>query len=184
MITPWPPGSSATTYALESHSGCMERSTITFGDDIRVTEPAAFRAEFPVLERVAYLNAGTNGPVPRRGADAAQARLRDELERGRAGDVHWKGLEELHADLRARLAPLLSCEIGELALTHSTTDGVATVVAALELGPGDEVLTSDEEHPGLLAPLAAAQRRRGFQVRKVAFAELPGEIDPATRLVA
>jgi L-cysteine/cystine lyase len=162
----------------------MERSTITFGDDIPVTDPSAFRAEFPVLERVAYLNAGTNGPVPRRGADAAQQRLRAELEGGRAGDAHWKGLEELQAELRRRLAPLLGCEVGELALTHSTTDGVATVMAALDLGPGDEVLTSDEEHPGLLAPLANAQRRRGFEVRKVPFAELAGEVGPATRLVA
>ena len=26
---------------------------------------AALRAQFPVLERLSYLNAGTNGPVPR-----------------------------------------------------------------------------------------------------------------------
>jgi len=154
------------------------------GDDIPVTELSAFRAEFPVLERVAYLNAGTNGPVPQRGANAAVARVRDELERGRAGDTHWNGLFELHSDLRTRLAALLHCDLGELALTHSTTDGIATVLAALEPSPRDEVLTSDEEHPGLLAPLAGAQRRRGFDVRKVPFAELPGEVGPRTRLVA
>jgi Flp pilus assembly protein TadD len=42
----------------------------------------AFRREFPVLERLAYLNAGTDGPVPRRGFDAAVAlvdRYRREL---------------------------------------------------------------------------------------------------------
>ena len=53
---------------------------------------------------------------------------------------------------------------GELALTGSTTDGVNAVLGALDLGRGDEVLTSDEEHPGVLAPLgraARAPRRRG-----------------------
>ncbi len=42
-----------------------------------------FRAEFPVLERVAYLNTGTDGPVPRRGYEAAEAQMRHELTEGR-----------------------------------------------------------------------------------------------------
>jgi L-cysteine/cystine lyase len=61
---------------------------------------------------------------------------------------------------------------------------MATVFSALRLGPDDEVLTSDEEHPGLLAPLESARRRQGFEVRFVPFAELPGEVGPRTRLVA
>ncbi|TML35235.1 MAG: aminotransferase class V-fold PLP-dependent enzyme [Actinobacteria bacterium] len=72
----------------------------------------------------------------------------------------------------------------DVALTRSTTDGVSTVMSALRLGPGDEVLTSDEEHPGLLAPLEAARRRRGFHVRIAPFAELADAIGPRTRLVA
>ena len=43
--------------------------------------------------------------------------------------------------------------MSELALTGSTTDGVNTVISGLDLRPGDEIITSDEEHPGLLAPL-------------------------------
>jgi L-cysteine/cystine lyase len=61
---------------------------------------------------------------------------------------------------------------------------VSTVMSALQLGPGDEVLTSDEEHPGLLAPLEAARRRRGFEVRFSPFAELGNAIGRRTRLVA
>lgn len=145
---------------------------------------AAFRREFPVLERVAYMNAGTDGPVPRRGFDAAAAQLRRELERGRSGREHFERLTGLAGELRERLAPLLGCDAGDVALTRSTTDGVSTALSALELGPGDEVLTSDEEHPGLLAPLEAARRRRGFEVRVVPFSEVPGAVGPRTRLVA
>ena len=36
------------------------------------------RAEFPVLRRLAYLNAGTDGPVPSRAVAAAAAELRRE----------------------------------------------------------------------------------------------------------
>ncbi len=143
-----------------------------------------FRAEFPVFQRAAFLNAGSDGPVPRRGADAAMRQIERELVDGRAGRPHFEHLFELGAELRARLARFLGCSAEDLALTRSTSDGVATVMAALRLEPGDEVLTSDEEHPGLLAPLEAARRRHGFDVRVAPFAELAGEVGPRTRLVA
>ena len=44
------------------------------------------RAQFPVLERVEYLNAGTTGPVPRAALRGGAARsLRRQLEEGRSG---------------------------------------------------------------------------------------------------
>ena len=43
------------------------------------------RAEFPVLERIAYLNAGTNGPVPRAAVDAVAEDVRRQAEDGRGG---------------------------------------------------------------------------------------------------
>jgi L-cysteine/cystine lyase len=149
-----------------------------------VPDLAAFRAEFPVLESTAYLNAGTDGPVPRRAADAAAEAVSLEMRRGRAGRAHWEELGELRARLRAEVAALLGCHARELALTRSTTDGVNVVLAALGLGPGDEVVTSDEEHPGLLAPLAAGRARHGFELRVVPFPELAGAASARTRLVA
>ncbi|MEA2458263.1 MAG: L-cysteine/cystine lyase, partial [Thermoleophilaceae bacterium] len=143
-----------------------------------------FRAEFPVLERVAYLNTGTDGPVPRRGYEAARLQLQRELEEGRVGRPHFDRLMGAAASLRDRLAAALGCDASAVALTHSTTDGVSTAVSALPLGRGDEVLTSDVEHPGLLAPLEGARRRGGFDVRFVPFDELAGEVGPRTKLVA
>ena len=147
-------------------------------------DAAAFRSEFPVLERLAFLNAGSDGPVPRRGARAAAAQIERELVEGRAGRSHFDALMELAGALRARMAELIACDAEDVALTHSATDGMATVLSALGLGPGDEVLTTDEEHPGLLAPLEVARRRGGFDVRFVPFAEVAGEVGRRTRLVA
>jgi L-cysteine/cystine lyase len=142
------------------------------------------RAEFPLLERVAYLNAGTNGPVPRRAADAAAASLRAQADAGRGGRAFFEATQGRADDLRGDVAPLLGCGADEVALTTSTTDGVNAALTALELRPGDEVLTSDEEHPGLLAPLAMASRRRGVRLRVVPFADLADAVTPGTRLVA
>jgi selenocysteine lyase/cysteine desulfurase len=147
-------------------------------------DASEFRAEFPVLERLAFLNAGTDGPVPQRAADAAARQAQRETDHGRAGMPHFDRLFELVHGVRDRLAALLGCPADDVALTRSTTDGMNTALWALDLGPGDEVLTSDEEHPGLLAPLAAASRRRGFDVRVVPFGAIGGEIGPRTKLVA
>jgi L-cysteine/cystine lyase len=144
----------------------------------------SLRAEFPILERIAYLNTGSVGPVPRRGAEAAQAELAERVAGTVVGHALFEGITDRADQLRGRLAGLMGCAPGEVAITGSTTDGVNTVVAGLELAPGDEVLTSDEEHPGLLAPLAAGRARHGFEVRAVPFDELAGEVSARTRLVA
>ncbi len=142
------------------------------------------RAEFPVLERVAYLNAGTDGPIPRRAAAAASERARFELEHGRAGRDHRSSLDEMRESIRRKVAGLHGCAPNAVALTHSTTDGLNSVLSGLDLRRGDEVLTTAEEHPGLLAPLAAARARSRIKVRCVPFSEIAGEVRRDTRLVA
>jgi L-cysteine/cystine lyase len=143
----------------------------------------ALRAQFPVFESVAYLNAGTNGPMPRRGFDAAAASLREQLERGRSSKPWFEHQIERIDELRARAAALLGAAQPDVALTGSTTDGINAVLHALDLRPGDEILTSDEEHPGVLGPVATARDTRGVSVRVVPFAELPGEVRAETKLV-
>jgi L-cysteine/cystine lyase len=142
------------------------------------------RAQFPVLEHLAYLNAGSNGPVPQPALDAVSESLRWQATEGRGDKAHFEETAARIDHLRARIATLLGCGTAELALTGSTTDGVNAALLALDLGRGDDVLTSDEEHPGVLAPLAALRERRGVNVRVVPFAELAGEVRPETKLVA
>jgi selenocysteine lyase/cysteine desulfurase len=141
------------------------------------------RAQFPVLERFAYMNAGTNGPVPRRAFEAAEAALREQLEQGRSSKAWFERQIQRIDELRERAAKLLGATQADVALTGSTTDGVNAVLHAIDLGRGNEILTSDEEHPGVLGPIATARDTRGVSVRVVPFDELPGEIRPETRIV-
>jgi selenocysteine lyase/cysteine desulfurase len=149
-----------------------------------VTDPAAFRAQFPVLERVSYLNAGTEGPLPQRAADAVTQRIEAELTGGRAGKAYIEMVRGLAGDLRAGYARVMGCDPADVALTGSTTDGVNTVLAGLSLRPGDEIVTSDEEHPGLLAPLGRLKRLAGVTVTVAPFAQIADAVTSATRLVA
>ena len=147
-------------------------------------EAAEFRSQFPVLERLSYLNAGTEGPVPRRAAEAVQSRMELELTQGRCGRPYFEEVMDLASRARSGYARVLGCDPAEVALTGSTTDGINTVVSGLELGPGDEILTSDEEHPGLLAPLGLARKRRGVSVRVAPFGQLVEHVSASTRLIA
>jgi selenocysteine lyase/cysteine desulfurase len=150
----------------------------------QATDPATFRAQFPVLERLSYLNAGTEGPVPRPAAEAAQLRIDVETDGGRCGRQYFDELMGLRDRARSGYASVLGCSASEVALTGSTTDGVNTVIGGLDLRPGEEILTTDQEHPGLLAPLARARRRHGVTVRVVPFGEIAGEVSRETRLIA
>lgn len=140
------------------------------------------RAQFPVCERVAYLNAGTNGPIATRSTEAARAQLEREQEAGRGGMPFFLAAAEQGERLRALYAARLSADPADVALTTSTTDGISRALLALDLRPGDEILTSDEEHPGVYGPLVA-QRRRGIAVRTAPFAQLADAVGPQTRLV-
>jgi selenocysteine lyase/cysteine desulfurase len=146
------------------------------------TPLAALRAQFPVLEQVAYLNAGTNGPLPREAVAAARLQLEREMAEGRAGAPHFEHRAQLAEQLRGGYAERIGCGAEDLALTTSTTDGVARVLLGLDLGPGDEIVTSDEEHPGVLGPLVG-QRARGVEVRLVPWADVADALGPRTRLV-
>jgi len=145
---------------------------------------AALRAQFPVLERVAYLNTGSVGPLARAAVEAAEADLQLQLEAGRGGRAHFEHAHALAERLRVRIARVLGCDAWEVALTGATTDGVNAVLAGLDLQPGDEIVTSDEEHPGLLAPLALARERDGVELRVVPFDAIADAVSAQTRLVA
>jgi L-cysteine/cystine lyase len=150
---------------------------------------SAVRAELPVLERYAYLNAGTNGPLPRRSAEAMIRVVERDLAEGRSSKPYFDGLLAQREELRAALARVLKAPAESVALASSTTEGCNVVLTGLGIGPGDEVVTTDSEHPGLFGGLVAS----GAEVRAVELRDRPaGAALPAlekaitdkTRLIA
>ena len=149
----------------------------------RPPELPELRAQFPVLEEHAYLNAGTDGPLTSAAVQASHEELLREARDGRTR-AHFDRRRALEDSLRAAYAGLLGCASEELALTSCTSEGIAIVVSGLALGAGEEILTSDEEHPGLLGALQAARELNGVSIRTVPLQELPERVAANTRLVA
>jgi L-cysteine/cystine lyase len=150
---------------------------------------SAVRAGLPVLERFAYLNAGTNGPLPRRTAEAISRALERDLVEGRSSKPYFESMLAGRDELRGALARFLGTSADNVALASSTTEGCNVVIAGLGIGPGDEVVTTDSEHPGLFGGLKAS----GADLQLVELKDRPAEealealegaITTRTRLIA
>lgn len=153
-----------------------------------MTWPEA-RARFPVLERHAYLNAGTFGPLSRATLEAAAALRSWEGTHGRAGKDYFETMLARRERVRELIAAQIRVPAANVALTDSTTQGVHIALAGLGLGDGDEVVTTDAEHFGLTGPLVATgaklriARVRGAKSADV-FDLVRAQVTPRTRLVA
>ncbi len=111
---------------------------------------------------VVFLNHGSFGATPRDVLDE-QARFRDELEREPVSFM----VERLRGrldDARRALAAFLACDWNDLALVTNATIGVATVLANLDLRPGDEILINDHEYPACQNACRALAARAGARV--------------------
>jgi len=147
------------------------------------------RTAFPVLERFAYLNAGSLGPMSRATIDAMEERNRFDHEQGRSGKAWIDSMLALRVRVREKLAAAIGASPDRLALTSSTTDGCNIVLAGFGLRAADEVVTTDAEHPGLLLPLHVS----GARVRVAEVTTRPSseaasaildQVTPRTRLIA
>ena len=117
------------------------------------------RSLFPVLESVAYLNAGTFGPLARPVAEALESGVEHDLAEGRTGREYFEQTLALRHDLRGAFARLVGTGPEAVALTTSTTEGCGIVLRGLGLRPEDEIVTTTDEHFGLLGALGASRAR-------------------------
>lgn len=106
-----------------------------------------------------HLNTGTYGSCPIPVLEATIHHLR-AFER-MIGQEH----PDLAA-LRNSLERLLGAWPGSVAIVRNTTEGMSIVAAGIELGRGDEVLTTTHEHVGGLCPWELHSARHGSVVRK------------------
>lgn len=144
---------------------------------------AAIREAMPATTGGIYLNAGTAGPVSRETV-AAMREIEDwELRVGRADPDGYEAFAERLEECRGVLAAMLSAEPDAVGLTHGTTEAMNHAVFGLDWRPGDRIVTTDAEHPGLAGPIWSVGVRSGVEVDVVAASEVvdAGRIVDAVR---
>jgi cysteine desulfurase family protein (TIGR01976 family) len=159
------------------------------------------RAQFPALERthggfpVAYFDGPGGTQVPR----PVVAAMEDYLLHHNA-NTHWRyptseETDELIARAREALADFVFGRPDEIVFGQNMTTLTFHVARAIgrELGKGDEIVITELDHHGNVAPWRALEKERGVAVRMVRMNVETGTLDwehyqacltPRTRVVA
>ena len=76
-------------------------------------------------------------------------------------------------DFRGPLAQFLGCHVDQLALLRNATEANSYIANGLDMKAGDEVLMSDQEHPGGEQPWNLRAKRYGIVVKKFEIPKPP-----------
>jgi len=145
------------------------------------------RSEFPVTRKYAYLDHAAVGPLPTRAMEAAKHVIEEKCE----GDLHWQSWEATVEEMRNSIAALIGARAEEIALVHSTTEGLAIVANGLSYEKGSNIVTCDMEFQSNLFPWQAIARRQGLELKvvrnrdgRLRMEDFSDAINADTRLVA
>ncbi len=103
--------------------------------------------EYLFADGLTYLNTGTLGPCRRETLEASM-KAWEELESFPVKFYGKSGAEELAEKTRTTAARFLGCDLSEMLITTSTTNGMNAIAQGMRLKAGDRILTTDQEHGG------------------------------------
>ena len=134
---------------------------------------------FTVDRTFINLNNGGVSPSPRVVQDA----VRRYQEISNLTPVHfmWTVLEPQVESVRRRLAGVFGCDPEELAITRNASEALETAQLGLDLKPGDEVLTTDQDYPRMLTTWRQREQRDGIVLKMISFPAPPPSQDDLCR---
>ena len=120
------------------------------------------RLQFPALANKAYFNYGGQGTMPQAALDAILAAYQRIQSQGPFGlKTSMLAIQESSLT-RQTVGSELGVAASSIALTENVTAGCNIALWGLNWQPGDRILLSDCEHPGVIASITEICRR--FQV--------------------
>ncbi|MCS5699735.1 aminotransferase class V-fold PLP-dependent enzyme [Cyanobium sp. FGCU-52] len=123
------------------------------------SEASALRALMPALANKTYFNYGGQGPLPTPSLEAIVACWREIQQLGPFSEAVWPLVNRTTSQLRLRLAEVFGAGPHRIAFTENVTSGCVLPLWGLPWRPGDEILLSDAEHPGVVAACHELARR-------------------------
>jgi selenocysteine lyase/cysteine desulfurase len=106
-----------------------------------------------------FMNIGTTGSTPRR-----VLRNLEENQRLIARDPTQSFNTQ---DMRNIIAPGFGADPYEIVMSFNTTDGMSKIMNGLTFAPGDEIITTNMEHPGGNSPMQLVADRQGVILKRV-----------------
>ncbi len=125
------------------------------------------RHAFTIDRTLINLNNGGVSPSPRVVQDAMARYLAYSNE----APVYtmWQVLEPQIESVRRQLARSFGCDVEEMAITRNASEALEICQLGLELEPGDEILTTNQDYGRMLTTWDQRARRDGIVVKKLSF---------------
>ncbi len=133
------------------------------------------RRQFSFSEDKVPMNAANLCPAPRHVTERV-ADLTREIDRDCSFNNRAQ-FADLREESRRKVAAHLNVSADEIALVRNTSEGNNIVNSGLELGPGDEVVIWDQNHPTNHVAWEVRAARYGFAVKKIATPANPADAE-------
>ncbi len=127
----------------------------------------AVRNEFTTDRTIINLNNGYASPAPRTVQDA----MRRYLDYTNMGPYHTmiQQLEPRAEAARRMIAETAGCDPEEIAITRNSSESLEIAQFGIDLKPGDEVLTTNQDYPRMLTTFRQRERREGIKLKAISF---------------
>ncbi len=136
-----------------------------------------WRGEFPVTQRLVYLNHASVAPLSRRATEAMQQLAQDALE---FGSLHYDQWLACYEGLRGAAAQLMNASPREIAIVKNTSEGIATIASGIKWNRGDAIVTFREEFPANFLPWKRLEQE-GVELRWLSIFDTLDRIDEAAK---
>ncbi len=130
---------------------------------------------FTLDRTVVNLNNGGVSPSPAV-VQQAQKRYLDFSNSTPPPVALWQVLEPQREGVRPRLARAFGCDPEEIALVRNASEGLQTCQFGFDLQRGDEVLTTNQDYPRMIATFEQRARREGIVLKQFSI-PVPAEDD-------
>jgi selenocysteine lyase/cysteine desulfurase len=133
------------------------------------------RDQFPLDKNTVFFNPGTVGAMPKVVVEKMVTHLKyiasspaDWAYRDDNKEEFISGYNNLMS-LRTKVGKLINANALEIAMTDNVTNGMSYIANGLTLQPGDEILTTDQEHSGGKSGFLLKEKRYGAVFKTVAI---------------
>ena len=132
---------------------------------------------FAIDRTLVNLNSGNSSSSPR----LVQEALVRDLDVSNRLPVYYRGqIEQRTGDVRRQLAAEFGCDAEDIAFTRNATEALHIAQSGLDLSPGDEVVTTDQDYTSMLWAWQQRALRDKVVVRRVQF-PVPATADDLLR---
>ena len=136
---------------------------------------AQIQSAFEVDRTIINLNNGGVSPSPMK----VQHALKEYLDYSNQMPSYkmWHHLEPNVELVRVKLANVFGCDKEEIAITRNASEALEIVQFGQSFSPGDEVLTTTQDYPRMIATFEQMERRNGIKVVKVSYPSPLTDVD-------